>query len=224
MTDERRVTLATVRADRETRLCVQRADENLAVLGFTEHGDRHCSAVAATAQMILDELGRPARLGELAAVAGYLHDIGNMISREQHGIAASLLARHILERLGMPLPEIIEVMCAMGNHEEEYGESVSDVAAAIILGDKSDVRHSRVRATGDVATDIHDRVNSASQKSSVTVDAAGKTITLALRIDTAAAPVMEYFEIFLSRMVMCRKAAAFLGCEFHLVINDVELQ
>jgi metal-dependent HD superfamily phosphatase/phosphodiesterase len=224
MSDEPRVTLQTVRDDYETQMCVALADQNLAVLGFTEHGQSHCSAVAETAQTILLELGRPQRLAELAAVAGYMHDIGNMISREQHGVGAALLSRHILDRLGMPLPEIIEVMCAIGNHEEEYGEPVSEVAAAVILGDKSDVRNSRVRETGDVAGDIHDRVNAASRDSRVTVDAPGKTITLALEIDTDAAPVMEYFEIFLSRMVLCRKAASFLGCHFHLVINDVELE
>jgi metal-dependent HD superfamily phosphatase/phosphodiesterase len=203
---------------------VARADENLAVLGFTEHGRPHCDAVAETAQAILLKLGRPRRLAELAGVAGYMHDIGNMISREQHGIGAALLCRHILDRLGMPLPEIVEVMCAIGNHEEEYGEPVSEVAAAVILGDKSDVRYTRVRETGDVEGDIHDRVNAASRDSRVTVDAAGHTITLALQIDTSVAPVMEYFEIFLSRMVLCRKAAGFLGCDFHLVINDVELE
>jgi uncharacterized protein len=224
MDDEGRVTLLTVRDDYETQMFVARADHNLAVLGFTEHGDSHCSAVAATAESILLALGRPQRLAELAAVAGYMHDIGNMISREQHGIGAALLSRHILERLGMPLVEIIEVMCAIGNHEEEYGEPVSEVAAAVILGDKSDVRFTRVRDTGDVAGDIHDRVNSASREAHVTVDAAGATITLALQIDTRVAPVMEYFEIFLSRMVLCRKAATFLDCDFHLVINDVELE
>jgi len=174
--------------------------------------------------MILLELGRPQRQAELAAVAGYLHDIGNMISREQHGIGAALISRHLLERMGMPIAEIIEVMCAIGNHEEEYGEPISELAAAVILGDKSDVRYTRVRETGDVAGDIHDRVNAACRDSRVTVDADGRTITLALQIDTSAAPVMEYFEIFLSRMVLCRKAAEFLGCKFHLVINDVELE
>jgi len=223
MNEYDRVTLDTVREDYETQACIARGDQNLAILGFTEHGDRHSTAVATTAQAILTELGRPQRLAELAGVAGYMHDLGNMITREQHGIAAALLARHILERLGMPLAEILEVMCAIGNHEEEYGEPVSEVAAAVILGDKSDVRFSRVREEGDVDTDIHDRVNAAARNARVDVDAEGRTITLALQIETAVAPVMEYFEIFLTRMVMCRRAAEFLGCDFHLVINDVQV-
>lgn len=223
MNENRQVTLETVREDYETQAFIGRADSNLAVLGFTEHGDRHCSAVAATAKAILLELGRLERRAELAAIAGYMHDMGNMITREQHGIAAALLARHILERLGMPLAEIIEVMCAIGNHEEEYGEPVSEVAAAVILGDKSDVRFDRVREEGDVAGDIHDRVNAAARRASVSVDPDSSTITLALKVDTDVSPVMEYFEIFLSRMVLCRRAAEFLGCDFHLVINDVRL-
>lgn len=223
MKENQRVTIETIREDYETQMCIARADENLAILGFTEHGDRHSSAVAGMAQTILLELGRPQRRAELAAVAGYMHDMGNMITREQHGIAAALLARPILERLGMPLAEIIEVMCAIGNHEEEYGEPVSEVAAAVILGDKSDVRFDRVREEGDVVADIHDRVNAASRGAALAVDADGRTITLALRIDTDVAPVMEYFEIFLSRMVLCRRAAEFLGCDFHLVVNEVRL-
>ncbi len=218
------VDLETVRQDYEIQMCLARADANLAVLGFTEHGERHCSAVAEAARTILLRLGRPERLAELAAIAGYLHDMGNMITREQHGIAAALLARHILDRLGMPIAETIEVMCAIGNHEEEYGQPVSEVAAAVILADKADVRETRVRETGDVVGDIHDRVNSAARSSSLTVDPEERTVTLHLSIDTSVARVMEYFEIFLSRMVLCRKAARFLDCEFHLVINDVELQ
>lgn len=218
------VDLETVRQDHEIQMCLARADANLAVLGFTEHGEPHCSAVAEAARTILLRLGRPERLAELAAIAGYLHDMGNMITREQHGIAAALLARHILDRLGMPIAETIEVMCAIGNHEEEYGQPVSEVAAAVILADKADVRETRVRETGDVVGDIHDRVNSAARSSSLTVDPEERTVTLHLSIDTSVARVMEYFEIFLSRMVLCRKAARFLDCEFHLVINDVELQ
>lgn len=223
MEENRQVTLETVRQDYETQTFIGRADANLAVLGFTEHGDRHCSAVAATAKTILLELGWPARRAELAAIAGYMHDMGNMITREQHGIAAALLARHILERLGMPLAEIIEVMCAIGNHEEEYGEPVSAMAAAVILADKSDVHRSRVRVIDPDTDDIHDRVNSATQRSFLAVDAHAKTITLQMEIDTEAIRLMEYFEIFLERMVMCRKAAETLGCRFGLEINGTRL-
>jgi len=145
--------------------------------------------------------------------------MGNGISRLDHGIAAALLAQTVLRRLGMPVEEYTEVMCAIGNHEEEYGEAVSPISAALILGDKSDVHKSRVRNIEPAAFDIHDRVNFASQKSFVSVDGGAKTITLELEIDTAGSQVMEYFEIFLSRMVMCRHAAEFLGCRFSLVIN-----
>ena len=150
--------------------------------------------------------------------------MGNGISRLDHGIAAALLTRDVLYRLGMPVSEYVEVMCAVGNHEEEYGEAVSNLAAALIIGDKSDVHRSRVRAIDPATYDIHDRVNSAATKSFVTVDAKAETITLQLEIDTSISPVMEYFEIFLSRMVMCRRAAQYLGCSFNLVVNWTRLE
>ena len=159
------VTLESVRHDLEVRQFVRKADENLAVLGYTEHGPRHAGLVADIAQNVLLRLGHPRREAELAAVAGYLHDIGNGISRLDHGIAAALIAQRVLERLGMPPEEIVEVMCAIGNHEEEYGEPVSALAAAVILADKSDVHRSRVRVIDPDTDDIHDRVNTATQRS-----------------------------------------------------------
>jgi len=215
------VTVETVRGDHEVQVYIKKADHNLEELGYTDHGTRHCALVAATARDILLKLGTPAREAELAAIAGYLHDVGNLVTREQHGIAASLLARHILIRLGMPIEEAVEVMCAIGNHEEEYGQPVSAIAAALILGDKADVHYSRVRTMDPAEYDIHDRVNAACHRSEVLVDHGAHSITLALEIDTNVAPVMEYFEIFLSRMVMCRRAADYLGCRFRLIINDV---
>ena len=179
--------------------------------------------MAHIAENILLRLGYPRREAELAAIAGYMHDIGNVISRIDHGIASALIARGILQGLGMPLAEYTEVMAAVGNHEEEYGEPVSAIAAALILGDKSDVHKSRVRNLDPQTFDIHDRVNFASQKSFVAVNADSRTITLLLEIDTTVSQVMEYFEIFLSRMVMCRRAASFLGCDFNLVINGTRL-
>ena len=217
------VTLATVRADPEVAAFVSRADKNLAVLGYTEHGPRHATLVAITAANVLLRLGHDERDVELAAVAGYLHDIGNGISRVDHGIAAALTARHILERLGMPAEETVEVMCAIGNHEEEYGQAVSPLAAAVILGDKSEVHRSRVRAPDPQTDDMHDRVNLATTRSFLRVDGETKTITLELEIDTAITPLMSYFEIFLERMVMCRRAAEFLGCSFGLVLNGTRL-
>ena len=217
------VTLATVRADAEVAALIVRADKNLAVLGYTEHGARHATLVAITAANVLLRLGYDQRDVELAAVAGYLHDIGNGISRTDHGIAAALTARHVLARLEMPPEEVIEVMCAIGNHEEEYGQAVSALAAAVILGDKSEVHHSRVRMPDRETIDIHDRVNLATKRSFLRVDGDAKTITLELEIDTALTPLMSYFEIFLERMVMCRRAAEFLGCSFGLVLNGTRL-
>jgi metal-dependent HD superfamily phosphatase/phosphodiesterase len=217
------VTLEEVRRDAEVQAFVAKADRNLDVLGYTEHAERHASVVAATARRVLLDLGRPRREGELAAIAGYLHDIGNAVTRLDHGIGAALIARDVLRRMGMPVDEYTDVMSAIGNHEEEYGEPISAIAAAVILADKSDVHKSRVRQPDPHTFDIHDRVNLASQKTAVVVDAEARTIRLELTIDTAISQVMDYFEIFLTRMVMCRRAAAFLGCEFGLVINGTRL-
>ena len=217
------VTLKAVRRDHEVQVFIRKADENLGVLGYTEHGPRHCSLVADIAENVLLRLGYPPRTAELAAIAGYLHDIGNGINRLDHGIGAALLSRHILERLGMGPDEYAEVMCAIGNHEEEYGQAVSPLAAAVILGDKSDVHRSRVRVIDPDTDDIHDRVNMATTRSFLAVDDAARTITLELEIDTGIIQVMHYFEIFMARMMMCRRAAEFLGCRFGIVINGTRL-
>jgi uncharacterized protein len=217
------VTLQDVRQDHEVQVFVRKADENLGVLGYTEHGPRHCGLVADIAENVLLRLEYPERTAELAAIAGYLHDIGNGINRLDHGIGAALLSRHILERLGMAPDEYAEVMCAIGNHEEEYGQAVSPLAAAVILGDKSDVHRSRVRVIDPDTDDIHDRVNMATTRSFLKVDPGEHTITLELEIDTDIIQVMQYFEIFLDRMVMCRRAAEFLGCRFGIVINGTRL-
>jgi hypothetical protein len=199
------VTLDDVRRDHEVQVFVRKADENLGVLGYTEHGPRHCDLVAGVAGHVLRRLGYPERSAELAAIAGYLHDIGNGINRLDHGIGAALLSRHILERLGMEPDEYAEVMCAIGNHEEEYGQAVSPLAAAVILGDKGDVHRSRVRVIDPETDDIHDRVNMATTRSELTVDPGERAITLELEIDTGIIQVMQYFEVFLDRMVMCRR-------------------
>lgn len=217
------VTLNDVRQDAEVRAFIVRADKNLGVLGYTEHGARHAALVAAAASSLLLRLGHDAREAELAAIAGYLHDIGNGVSRLDHGIAAAILSRHILERLGMPAEEYVEVMCAIGNHEEEYGEPVSALAAAVILGDKSEVHRSRVRHPDPNTADIHDRVNLATTRSFLLVDGGARTITLDLDVDTSITQPMHYFEIFLDRMVMCRRAAEFLGCTFGMVMNGNRL-
>jgi uncharacterized protein len=217
------VKLDDVRRDAEVVALIAKADHNLDILGYTEHAERHATMVATTARALLLDLRRPKRTAELAAVAGYLHDIGNAVTRLDHGIGAALIARDVLRRLGMSIDEYTDVMAAIGNHEEEYGEPISDISAAVILADKSDVHKSRVRNPDPLTFDMHDRVNLASQKADVTVDGEAATITLALEIDTSLCQVMDYFEIFLSRMVMCRRAATFLGCEFSLNINGTRL-
>lgn len=213
------VTLETVRQDEEVETLIDYANKYLRALGYTEHSTRHASLVAETARDILRQLDHPARLGELGAIAGYLHDIGNVIHRQNHAQSGSLIAWRILSRLGMPMDECAIIMNAIGNHEEERGYATTPVSAALIIADKADVHRSRVQAEGFDDFDIHDRVNYATTKSQVVTDAVGKTVGLELTIDTGFAAVIDYFEIFLHRMVMVKQAAEFLNCHFRLIIN-----
>lgn len=199
------------------------ANESLGFMGYTEHGFRHANLVAHISQNVLRRLGYPDREAELAAIAGYLHDVGNLIGREMHSVASALLAREELVKMGMPPQEVAVVMNAIGSHEEETGTATSRVSAATILADKSDVHRSRVQNPDMKTFDIHDRVNYAARKSFLRVQENGRIISLELEIDTEVSQVMEYFEIFLSRMVMCRRAAEFLDCKFQLVINGNQL-
>ena len=192
-------------------------------LGYTEHGFRHAGIVAKTARSIITSLDQDGRTAELAAIAGYLHDIGNSINRNGHSETAAVMAFTLLNEIGMPPEEVAAVMGAIGNHEEELGAPTSGISAALILGDKSDVHHSRVQNQNPLTFDIHDRVNFSVQKSHLRVDKENKTIKLELTTDEQSASVMEYFEIFLSRMLMCRRAADFFGYKFKLIINGVEL-
>ena len=217
------VTLEQVRADPEVIGFVQQANEALRGLGYTEHGQRHAGLVAHIAGNVLARLDYDERQEQLAQVAGYLHDIGNLLHREHHAQSGALMAWPILKRLGMPTHEIALVMNAIGNHEEERGTATTPVAAAVIIADKADVHRSRVQNPDRATFDIHDRVNYAATRSFVRVDAAQRVIALELEIDTQFAKVIEYFEIFLSRMTMVRQAVNFLGCEFRLLINDVYL-
>ncbi|NLE69472.1 MAG: HD domain-containing protein [Clostridiales bacterium] len=189
-------------------------------MGFTEHSFAHVTRVAVTAQRILTETGHSQRDGELAAIAGYLHDIGNMINRKGHETSGALMAFQLLTAMGMKEEEIATIVTAIGNHDESTAFPVNDVAAALIIADKSDVRRSRVRDKDTIAFDIHDRVNYAVTSSVITVDKAQGEILLSLVIDIEASPLSEYFEIFLSRMILCRKAADRLGYQFGLIIND----
>ncbi len=216
--------LETIRNDLEVQAFIRQANKNLGVLGFTEHGFRHVGLVANIARNVLRLLEYDERQQELAAVAGYLHDIGNVISRHGHASTGAALAHPILNRLGMPPDDVAVVLGAIGSHGDDHGrlgEPVHPVSAALILADKSDVHRSRVRNNDPATFDQHDRVNYAATSSFLRVDAGAKTITLELTIDTVMAPVMEYFEIFLPRMLMSRHAATLLGCVFHISINDV---
>ena len=217
------VSLEEVKRDPEVAAYIEKANEYTGAIGYTEHGFRHANLTANIAYNILKRLGYDDRQAQLAAVAGYLHDIGNLVSRVNHEHTGALLAGGILARLGMAPDERAVVMGAIGNHEEPHGEPVSAVGAAVILSDKSDVHRTRVRNPDPTTFDIHDRVNYAVEHSFLRVDEKSRTITLELVIDTESSPVMEYFEIFLTRMVMCRRAAEFLGCSFKLTINGVKL-
>jgi metal-dependent HD superfamily phosphatase/phosphodiesterase len=217
------VVLEDVKADPLVDTFVRRGNEYLGVLGFTEHSYRHLNLVANSARSILEKLGYPPRTAELAGIAGYLHDIGNVISRTDHGISGALIALQVLTRLGMPPEELATVIAAIANHEEQYGQPVNHVAAALIVADKSDVHRSRVRNPDPATFDIHDRVNFAVEHCFLWVNETRRSITMELTIDTKICPVMEYFEIFLTRMTLCRRAANFLKCHFELVINGARL-
>lgn len=214
------VTVDVLRRDAEVVAFLQRTNDLMNTLGYTEHGQRHAGLVGQIAGNVLARLGHPERLCKIANVAGYLHDIGNSVHREGHAQSGALIAYHILCRLGMPTDECILVMNAIGNHEEERGTAITPVAAAVIIADKADVHRSRVQNPDLRAFDIHDRVNYASTRSFVRVRPEEKVIALELQIDTTYASVIEYFEIFLSRMTMMRQACEFLGCRYQLIINE----
>jgi hypothetical protein len=213
-----------VKGDPEVQAYIKQANKNLGVLGFTEHGFRHVGLVANIARNVMRLLDFDPRQQELAAIAGYLHDIGNVISRHGHATSGALLAYPILNRLGMAPEDVAIVLGAIGSHGDDHGrlgEPVHPVSAALILADKSDVHRSRVRNTDPATFDQHDRVNYAATSSFLRVSPEVMTITLELTIDTEMAPVMQYFEIFLPRMLMSRHAAEMLNCAFHITINEV---
>ena len=213
--------LQRVEQDEQTSAFILAADEFMGAQGFTEHGFRHAKLVGHITFNVLTHLGYEPRTAELGAVAGYLHDVGNVVSRAYHGQTSAMLAFHLLRELDVPPAEMALVMSAVGNHEEQYGVAVSPISAAVILADKSDVHRSRVRKDASIEMDIHDRVNYAVEASFLRVDPEARTLTLELQIDTAISQVLEYFEIFLERMIMCRRAASTLGCAFRINVNDV---
>ncbi|MBP2628215.1 MAG: metal dependent phosphohydrolase [Firmicutes bacterium] len=218
-----KITVEDLKKDHEISVYLTRSTEYLGRIGFTEHGKRHATMISERAYNVLKELGYKERDCELAAVAGYIHDIGNMINRYNHGGSGAVMAYTILSRLGMPPDEIALVISAIGNHEEERGNAINHIAAALILADKSDVHRSRVTNKDFATFEIHDRVNYAANSSQLVIDKELRTIALEITIDTNICPVMEYFEIFLARMIMSRRAAHFLDCHFKLVINNNQL-
>lgn len=217
------VTISDVSGDPQVTAYIEVADEYLGAIGYTEHGFRHASLVSHISGNILRRLGYDERTAELAEIAGYLHDIGNCVGRELHGVSSAMLAKGCLRELDMEPREIAHVLNAIGQHEEEFGTPANPIGAATIIGDKADVHHTRVRNPDSAAYDIHDRVNHSAKRSFLRVDGEARTLTLEIDIDTDQSQVMEYFEIFLSRMQMCRVAAEVLDSTFHLVINGSKL-
>ena len=202
---------------------ITRADESLVALGFTEHSFAHVMHVAKTAGYILETLGFDARTVELAKIAGYLHDIGNLVNRKDHSQSGAVMAWSILNDMGCDPAEIATIVTAIGNHDEGTGVPVNPVAAALILADKADVRRSRVRNTDISKFDIHDRVNYSVEKSLLKINEEKTIVKLKLSVDTQYGSVMDYFEIFMARMILCRKAAEMLNLSFKLIINEQQL-
>ncbi len=217
------LTFLEIKNDETIRTYIKKADESLAALGYTEHSFAHVAKVADTARYILETLGFSAHTVELAQIAGFTHDIGNLVNRSEHSQSGAVMMFRLLDHKDMPAEDIATVVTAIGNHDEGTGVPVDAVSAALILADKTDVRRSRVRNRDFATFDIHDRVNYSVEKSEVTIEKESMTITLKLTIDTSISAVMDYFEIFLGRMVMCRKAADFLGLTFRLVINEQQV-
>jgi len=217
------VILQDIKNNQVVNTFIEKGNEHLGAIRYTDHGHLHISLVSLLSREILLKLGYEWRTAELAGIAGYMHDVGNVVNRQGHSQSGAIIAMRILQDMGMDITEIAVICAAIGNHDEGSGHPVNPVAAALILADKSHVHRNRVRNTGLKTFDIHDRVNYAVQYSIIDIDAEKKIITMELEIDTEICPVMEYFEIFLSRMILCRRAAAFLGCEFELIINGAKL-
>ena len=214
------ITFEEIKNNEHIKTYIKKADESLITLGYTEHSFAHVTKVSEMAKEILLELDYSKREAELAQIAGYLHDIGNVINRVDHAQSGAVMAFRILDKLGAEPEEIATIIAAIGNHDEKTAVAVNPVAAALILADKTDVRRSRVR-NSDLATfDIHDRVNYAVEDSSTKISKDKKSIILNLKINTEISSVMDYFEIFLDRMLLCRKAAEKLNLKFKLIINN----
>ena len=217
---KRLITLEDVRKNEDFAALIERANKNLEMMGYTEHGLRHVGYVSKTTSNILRTLGYDERMVELGAITGWIHDIGNAVNRHDHGLAGALLAEDLLKRMGMDMREIGLIISAIGNHEEETGFPVNELSAALIIADKSDAHRSRVRRKNFNINDIHDRVNMSILKNFVAIDTEKKVIRLFMYMDDTISSFMEYLEIYLSRMVLSEKAARVLGYDFQLIIND----
>ena len=217
------ITLKDVMENEEVQALVEGSQKQLNVLGYTEHSIRHISIVSKRAGEILEKLGYPKERVELAKIAGYLHDIGNCVNRIDHAQSGAILAYNILKDMGMNPDDRTEIMMAIGNHDEGTGTAVSDISAALILADKSDVHRDRVVNTNISTFDIHDRVNYAVTQAKLIMDAENRKVILDINIDTEICPVLDYFEIFMDRTMMSKYAAKYLKIWFELVINDTTL-
>ena len=214
------MTYEQIRQDEAVKIYIRQADATLAALGYTEHSFAHVGRVAEIAGYVLETMGYPERTVELGKIAGYLHDIGNLVNRVEHSQSGAVMAFRLLDKMGFAPEEICTVVSAIGNHDEGTGVPVNPVAAALILADKSDVRRSRVRVSDIKDFDIHDRVNYSVTKSELKINEKKTNVKLKLTVDTHFSPVMNYFEIFMNRMILCRKAAEALGLDFKLIINE----
>lgn len=212
-----------IKKNEEVNTYIKRGNELLGVLGFTEHSQAHSAKVSVVSSNILEKLGYSQREAELAKIAGYMHDVGNVINRIDHAQTGAVIAFNILTRMGMDSEEIATVVAAIGNHDEGTGSAVNPVSAALIMADKTDVRRSRVRNRDFAKFDIHDRVNYAVTNSNLTISDDKKVIELNIELDTSICSVMDYFEIFLGRMLMCRRAAEFLNVKFSLIANGAKV-
>ena len=217
------ITLKDIKENKELDALIRGAQKQLNAIGYTEHGHRHISIVSKRAGDILEKLGYPERTVELTRIAGYMHDIGNCVNRVDHAHTGAILAYNILKEMGMPIEEITEIMMAIGNHDENTGTAVSDISAALILADKSDVHRDRVVNKNLSTFDIHDRVNYAVTNADLIMDEKERKVTLNLTVDTRISPVLDYFEIFMQRTMMCKYAAKYLKIWFELIINDTKL-
>ena len=217
------ITLKDIKENQELDALIRGAQKQLNAIGYTEHGHRHISIVSKRAGDILEKLGYPERTVELARIAGYMHDIGNCVNRVDHAHSGAIMAYNILKEMKMPVDERTEIMMAIGNHDENTGTAISDISAALILADKSDVHRDRVVNKNLSTFDIHDRVNYAVTNAELEIDEKERKIILNLTIDTNICPVLDYFEIFMQRTMMCKYAAKYLKIWFELIINDTKL-